>query len=1361
MEMDDGERKVALIQFCFEKRKLLTKLLVLVRLGNSIADINMCQRLNALIEGQDLLFSRVADDLFAVHGQMKVAKIANYDIPTAVDVLTTGKYQRLPRSIKYRFIAEDRLPDDEANKAIQKMEDLIASRLLHHEIIPPSFRSNMTINDGCVAFVSPGEFSVKLTYVPNQGQPWRIVDLKILTKASESHGAAQLDLDANQCEMLKSSLAQRLASPKSKWPILETYNHIHSFVLQLMLNILFTQAKFLMEGRWKGVISASMNKSVLTLDFWTSADATSNYQLKIHAPDNIENGLSDSMDSEEAKDSLLLQSFVSYVVKEGTNDSLCLKLLHMEGTNSEGTEEALESLFIDAGSLDLEDLLIRVTNELSLKKIQTIRSFITSSPSLWNEADTEIVHGTRSEKSMDIDGTFRATAISTGSSLVIRNAEVSSVAPSPPTNITVDPQTGRVVIRILDGVSDDRHGQLSTTRIEERINSDISQSKLAIQQLRYAALLMHVGQIATYLNFTITEFSRLGVDEKFELPKESSKLCLKMPETSDSFVVIGISSRLDWAELERVDLPVSDCTPEYRLWFVKLKNVDGARQGKPKRSCHITRLTPSDMFIMDASPATPGAQSENRLANAWTSINMHVLGQVHNLSAVISPFIAISDVLESQGIRYKYYIPVANRIFEPDQLYKANCSEFELLTLGLKWIISTRDLMRPSQSVKPIYSTMQAIRNDQQTDETMFDGNIFVSLDGREDGVNKLTAKMKLHDPFVPPVGNAISLSPFTNYDSKKRVISISMHVESESVAKVLEEFKRICGVLHLVAQANHHCKARDGVFEHGFDFPDLYHLEAKLDEDSFVRFSFEPHTENSVRKEKGDVFRFCGSYAIEMKYFSEASGVHELSVLADVCRKALTQFGSVGPLMKLIKCVSTLVVSLEKLRKRRLQVGQTNFTLVVLGLTNFRLVVQYLGKRFGFDFEMISGDLFMMFDGSMGGLASSVGLGPAIKGSGGKSHASADLSPIINLNHLKVNTSGQSGGGSQGITREGVLQIIADVVTSEETSHGGKPNEDYHADDVAAFLADEVTVKPTCTFLMLPHGFVANEALIDPIMRALEGYFNVLASLDAFVKYSSTMSKLTITPNEETPLLICDSSSIKFLLAGSANGRWRLLTAMKEMGINPSPINARFENELAMVPVERRNSTLFLKMYVEVMSLPKSLLEEMNNLCNPESDMLKKAEDISCKCEWTIVRPDDAPSYMQFGSDPQSTVGFMHEAQIGRIKFLLRFIHTKTGKVVLLGVRYNYKLGLINEWQSENEDWTAATSTDDPRMAGLAEAKAKLNTLAAEDRLYVTISSRVVPEALGGPGKIGVFVSSFITKLFQNRYNATYRQGY
>lgn len=57
----------------------------------------------AFLSNQNKVFQDTVDYLHKIHTELPAARVRNYDIPTAVDILTSGTYLRMPSKMKVRL----------------------------------------------------------------------------------------------------------------------------------------------------------------------------------------------------------------------------------------------------------------------------------------------------------------------------------------------------------------------------------------------------------------------------------------------------------------------------------------------------------------------------------------------------------------------------------------------------------------------------------------------------------------------------------------------------------------------------------------------------------------------------------------------------------------------------------------------------------------------------------------------------------------------------------------------------------------------------------------------------------------------------------------------------------------------------------------------------------------------------------------------------------------------------------------------------------------------------------------------------------------------------------------------------------
>lgn len=104
----------------------------------------------------------------------------NADLITAVDVLSTGAYQRLPSGLHAYFPDKQPITNEEIISALLEVDHAILHRLRLHEVIPVAM-SQYSICHGRVTFTVPNMFEVDLTLTgPENTDYWYALDAKLL-----------------------------------------------------------------------------------------------------------------------------------------------------------------------------------------------------------------------------------------------------------------------------------------------------------------------------------------------------------------------------------------------------------------------------------------------------------------------------------------------------------------------------------------------------------------------------------------------------------------------------------------------------------------------------------------------------------------------------------------------------------------------------------------------------------------------------------------------------------------------------------------------------------------------------------------------------------------------------------------------------------------------------------------------------------------------------------------------------------------------------------------------------------------------------------------------------------------------------
>lgn len=89
------------------------------------------------LDKQSLLFVETADMLARMARETLVqARLPNFHIPAAVEVLTTGTYGRLPACIREKIVPPDPITNAEKRSTLLRLNQVIQHRLVTGNLLP-------------------------------------------------------------------------------------------------------------------------------------------------------------------------------------------------------------------------------------------------------------------------------------------------------------------------------------------------------------------------------------------------------------------------------------------------------------------------------------------------------------------------------------------------------------------------------------------------------------------------------------------------------------------------------------------------------------------------------------------------------------------------------------------------------------------------------------------------------------------------------------------------------------------------------------------------------------------------------------------------------------------------------------------------------------------------------------------------------------------------------------------------------------------------------------------------------------------------------------------------------------------------
>jgi mediator of RNA polymerase II transcription subunit 14 len=219
------------------------------------------------LEKQSMLFVETADLLTKMARETLVhARLPSFHIPAAVEVLTTGSYNRLPLCIKENLVKPDPILPQEVDATLARLNQVIQHRLVTSNLLPQMRK--FKIEKGRVTFNVPNEFSVSLTMMGDGDVPWRLLDIDVLVEDKETGDGRPLahPLQVNYIH----ELIQRRLVNNQQTALCEVFNCLHFFCQSLQLEVLYTQTLRLCRDRLDDNIHVEeyVIGSKLTVSYW-------------------------------------------------------------------------------------------------------------------------------------------------------------------------------------------------------------------------------------------------------------------------------------------------------------------------------------------------------------------------------------------------------------------------------------------------------------------------------------------------------------------------------------------------------------------------------------------------------------------------------------------------------------------------------------------------------------------------------------------------------------------------------------------------------------------------------------------------------------------------------------------------------------------------------------------------------------------------------------------------------------------------------------------------------------------------------------------------------------------------------------
>ncbi|KAL0335522.1 UNVERIFIED_CONTAM: Mediator of RNA polymerase II transcription subunit [Sesamum radiatum] len=244
--LSDSEKKIMILKYIVKTQQRMLRLNVLAKWCQQVPLIQYCQQLASTLSSHDTCFTQAADSMFFMHEGLQQARAPIYDVPSAIEVLLTGTYQRLPKCVEDVGM-QSTLNGDQQGPALKKLDTLVRSKLL--EVSLPKEITEIKVSDGVVLLRVDGEFKVLVTLgYRGHLSMWRILHLELLV--GERSGPVKVE--ESRRHALGDDLERRMAASEN--PFMTLYSILHELCVALIMDTVIRQVQALRQGRWKDAI---------------------------------------------------------------------------------------------------------------------------------------------------------------------------------------------------------------------------------------------------------------------------------------------------------------------------------------------------------------------------------------------------------------------------------------------------------------------------------------------------------------------------------------------------------------------------------------------------------------------------------------------------------------------------------------------------------------------------------------------------------------------------------------------------------------------------------------------------------------------------------------------------------------------------------------------------------------------------------------------------------------------------------------------------------------------------------------------------------------------------------------------------
>ncbi|GAB2218812.1 hypothetical protein Drorol1_Dr00002044 [Drosera rotundifolia] len=521
-DLSDSEKKTSLLKFIYKTQQRMLRLNVLAKWCQQVPLIHYCQQLASTLSNHDTCFTQAADSLFFMHEGLQQARAPIYDVPSAIEILLTGTYQRLPKCLE-DVGTQSSLNKNQQKSALKKLDFLVNSTLLGVSL--PKVFSEVKISDGTALLRVDREFKVLVTLgYRGHLSSWRILHLELLV--GERSGAVKLE--ELRRHVLGDDLERRMAAAKD--PFMTLYSVLHELCVAIVMDTVIRQVHALRMGRWKDAIKFELiSESTLAQGGSTGtvpttqdgdADSTSlktpGVKIMYWLDLDRNSGISDTV-------------LVPFIKIEPGSD-MKIGCIHSTFVIDPSTGKEAE-FDLNESCIDVEHLLLKAINCNRYTRLLEIRKELVKNGRINRASDDVVLHACMDELDIKADQKVMrsGTRESEGQEVLCVRAYGSSVF-----ILGISIRNGRYILQSSKNVVDPS----ALSEAEESLNQGAKSAAEVFVTLRNKSMLHLFASIAKSLGLQVFQHGAAVMELPKSIINGSDFLLMGLPDCSSLFFLL-------------------------------------------------------------------------------------------------------------------------------------------------------------------------------------------------------------------------------------------------------------------------------------------------------------------------------------------------------------------------------------------------------------------------------------------------------------------------------------------------------------------------------------------------------------------------------------------------------------------------------------------------------------------------------------------------------------------------------------------------------------------------------------------------------------------------------------------------------